>query len=55
MPTVLEAQKTFDNKTFYKSGEVGQMLVVSLTEAEQLRCSQQCVKTEMGEVMLRLV
>ena len=50
MPTVVEAQKTFDNKTFYKSGEVGQMLIVSLNERDQLECSQQCIKTEMGEV-----
>ncbi|CAN0495051.1 unnamed protein product, partial [Hapterophycus canaliculatus] len=28
MPCVLETQKTLDKKTFFKSGDVGQMLIV---------------------------
>lgn len=33
MPTFIETQKTFDNKIFYKSGDIGQILYVFETKA----------------------
>lgn len=35
LPTVLESHKTFDNKTFLKSGDIGQMLQVFHTSEEK--------------------
>ena len=33
LPTLIETQKTFDRKIFYKSGDIGQILYVSETES----------------------
>lgn len=35
LPTVVESHKTFDNKTFLKSGDIGQMLQVFRTNEEK--------------------
>lgn len=35
LPTVVESHKTFDNKTFLKSGDIGQMLQVFHTNEEK--------------------
>lgn len=37
MPCVLESQKTLDKNTFFKSGDIGQMLIVYKVESERER------------------
>ena len=36
LPCIVECQKTIDNKTFYKSGDICQMLLVCLNLRDQV-------------------
>eukprot|EP01038_Epipyxis_sp_PR26KG_P009182 gene9182-12383_t len=49
LPCPLETHKTFDNKIFLKSGDVGQMLQVFHTEKERDSCRSSIIETINGD------
>ena len=49
MPTIIETHKTFDKKTFFKSGDIGEALLVFLTEKDREIARSKNVKTLAGE------
>ena len=49
MPTIVETHKTFDKKTFFKSGDIGQALLVFLTEKDREVARSKNTKTLAGE------
>lgn len=48
LPTLIEAQKTFDKKVVFKSADIGQALVVCLNETDRNTLKSTCRITENG-------
>jgi len=49
MPTIVETHKTFDKKNFFKSGDIGQALLVFLSEKDRDIARSKNMKTLAGE------
>ena len=49
MPTIIETHKTFDRKTFYKSGDIGQMLQVFDNTQQREQAKLKYTKFRNGE------
>ena len=49
MPTIVETHKTFDKKNFFKSGDIGQALLIFLSEKDRQIARSKNIKTLTGE------